>query len=147
MTLIAKGNRDGVQRGWVLQSGSFVSDRTGESLTPAALLAGATSGNETTYTLVPAGTARRLGIDRDGDNALDRDEVIAGTDPSDAASYPGACPADIAPLNARDGMVNGADLGLLLSQWGLPGLGDLNGDGTVNGADLGQLLSAWGQCQ
>ncbi len=147
VALIAKGNRDGVQRGWVLQSGSFVSDRTGESLTPAALLAGATSGNETTYTLVPLGTARRLGIDRDGDNALDRDEVLAGTDPSDANSYPGACPADIAPIGARDGMVNGPDLGLLLSQWGLSGPGDLNGDGIVSGPDLGLMLSAWGQCQ
>jgi hypothetical protein len=26
------------------------------------------------------------------------------------------------------------------------GLGDLNGDGCVNGADLGLLLSAWGVC-
>jgi len=63
--LVAKGNRGGVARGWLFQSGSFVSDLTGESLSPAALLAGATGGNETTYTLVPAGMARRLGIDRD----------------------------------------------------------------------------------
>ena len=43
-----------------------------------------------------------------------------------------------------DGRVDGSDLGLLLSNWGQPGIGDLNGDGTTNGADLGLLLSNWG---
>ncbi|HMN96373.1 MAG TPA: DUF1929 domain-containing protein [Phycisphaerales bacterium] len=43
-----------------------------------------------------------------------------------------------------DGTVNGADLGVLLGNWG-PGatLGDLDGDGDVDGADLGLLLGAW----
>ena len=48
-------------------------------------------------------------------------------------------PAD---LNG-DGLVNGADLGLLLAGFGGPGAGDLNGDGIVNGADLGLLLVEW----
>ncbi|HMN97731.1 MAG TPA: hypothetical protein PKC43_14760 [Phycisphaerales bacterium] len=52
------------------------------------------------------------------------------------------CPGD---LN-NDGTVNGADLGILLGQWGGPGSGDLNGDGVVNGADLGILLGNWGPC-
>jgi len=43
-------------------------------------------------------------------------------------------------------VVNGADLGVLLAQWGSTGSADLNGDGTVNGADLGTLLSKWGAC-
>ena len=47
-----------------------------------------------------------------------------------------------ADLNG-DGAVNGADLGLLLANWGQPGLGDLNGDDTVGGADLGLMLAAW----
>ena len=42
-----------------------------------------------------------------------------------------------------DGVVNGADLGLLLSGWAQPGPTDLNNDGTTNGADLGLLLSHW----
>jgi hypothetical protein len=49
----------------------------------------------------------------------------------------------------RDYNVNGADLGILLSQWGpVTPLteSDLNGDGVVNGADLGVLLSFWGPC-
>ena len=48
-------------------------------------------------------------------------------------------PAD---LNC-DGLVNGADLGLLLSGWGTTGPGDLNGDGTVDGADMGLMLASW----
>jgi YVTN family beta-propeller protein len=144
--LIAKGNRNGVARGWLLQGGGFTSDASGESIGAAGLLASATAGNETTYTLVPAGMARRLGVDRDGDGALDRDEVLAGSDPADANSLPGACPADIAPIAARDGVVNGSDLGLLLSSWGTNGPGDLNGDGHVDGLDLGLLLAAWGPC-
>ena len=52
-----------------------------------------------------------------------------------------ACPAD---FNA-DHVVNGADLGILLGDWGGTER-DLNGDGIVNGADLGILLGAWGAC-
>lgn len=43
-----------------------------------------------------------------------------------------------------DGLVNGADLGLLLAAWGTAGPGDLDGSGSVRGADLGLLLAAWG---
>ena len=48
-----------------------------------------------------------------------------------------------------DGVVNGADLGLMLSNWGPCGANcpyDLNDDGQINGADLGLVLSAWGVC-
>ena len=49
------------------------------------------------------------------------------------------CPED---MNG-DGMVNGADLGLLLAAWGSEA-GDFNGDGTTNGADLGLMLAMFG---
>ncbi|MCA9283843.1 MAG: hypothetical protein KDA22_01415 [Phycisphaerales bacterium] len=52
------------------------------------------------------------------------------------------CPAD---LN-EDGMVDGGDLGLLLSAWGQAGCADLSGNGTVDGGDLGLLLAEWGAC-
>jgi hypothetical protein len=52
---------------------------------------------------------------------------------------PSGSPAD---LNG-DGFVNGADLAMLLGQWGGAGSGDLTGDGIVNGADLAILLGAW----
>ncbi len=66
----------------------------------------------------------------------------------DGPPQTGACVGD---LNL-DGVVNGADLGLMLGAWGAcsggtPGcIGDLNLDGVVNGADLGLLLGAWGAC-
>ncbi|MBX3355427.1 MAG: S8 family serine peptidase [Phycisphaeraceae bacterium] len=41
-----------------------------------------------------------------------------------------------------DGVVNGADLAILLGAWGTS-LGDLNGDGTTNGADIAILLGNW----
>jgi len=54
------------------------------------------------------------------------------------------CQASLpADLNG-DGVVDGADLGLLLGQWGSDGPADLNDDGVVDGADLGLLLGAWG---
>lgn len=52
------------------------------------------------------------------------------------------CPSD---LNG-DGVVDGADLGILLGSWGASGGGDLDGNGVVDGADLGLLLGAWGPC-
>ncbi|HMN96269.1 MAG TPA: hypothetical protein PKC43_08150 [Phycisphaerales bacterium] len=54
-----------------------------------------------------------------------------------------ACTLD---LNG-DGVVDGADLGALLANYGKRGdgggLGDLNRDGIVDGADLGLLLGGW----
>jgi hypothetical protein len=52
----------------------------------------------------------------------------------------------------QDDLVNGADLGALLSYWGpvtsapASALCDLDQDGNVNGADLGLLLANWGSC-
>ena len=44
----------------------------------------------------------------------------------------------------NDGLVNGSDLGLLLSAFGSSDpVYDLNEDGSVNGGDIGLLLAAW----
>jgi hypothetical protein len=58
------------------------------------------------------------------------------------AVSPGGDPAD---LNG-DGVVDAADLAILLSQWGCTKgcSADLNADGTVDAADLTILLGAWG---
>lgn len=48
-------------------------------------------------------------------------------------------------LNA-DRAVTGADLGILLGQWGQAGTGDLDGNGIVGGGDIGLMLGAWGVC-
>ena len=58
------------------------------------------------------------------------------------------CMGDLFP----DGRVDGADLGILLGQWGActgsPGacVADLDGDGNVSGLDLGILIGDWGIC-
>lgn len=53
----------------------------------------------------------------------------------------GGCPEDV----NDDGVIDGADLGLLLGAWGTSNPdADVNGDGFVNGADLGLVLGAWG---
>ncbi len=53
----------------------------------------------------------------------------------------GPNPADL----TGDGEVDGADLGVLLGQWGACAgcTADFNGNGTVSGGDLGFLLSRW----
>ncbi|MFM7051640.1 MAG: hypothetical protein ACKOYN_05850 [Planctomycetota bacterium] len=144
--LVVKGRVNGENRGFMFQTGNFRSDRAGEPLrTPAQLLALAAAGSELTYTLVPQGSQTRLGVDRDLDGFLDRDELDAGSDPADATSVPEPCVADIAPVGG-DGLVNGQDLAAVLSQWGAAGFADLNGDGTTNAADLTLVLNAWGSC-
>ena len=50
-----------------------------------------------------------------------------------------------------DGIVDAADLALLLGNWGPvdcagSGCPDFNGDGVVDAADLAQLLGNWGPC-
>ncbi|MFG0256475.1 MAG: hypothetical protein ACF8GE_01070 [Phycisphaerales bacterium JB043] len=45
-----------------------------------------------------------------------------------------------------DGMIDGTDMGILLGNWGAPGITDLDKDGTTDGADLGILIGAWGPC-
>lgn len=64
-----------------------------------------------------------------------------------AAMYatPGITAPNVYDLN-HDGVVDGADLGLLLGAWGPCGAScpaDFNCDGEVDGADLGLLLGAW----
>ncbi|MBX3355119.1 MAG: choice-of-anchor B family protein [Phycisphaeraceae bacterium] len=54
----------------------------------------------------------------------------------------GCTPVVPGDLNG-DGVVNGADIALLLGNWGGSGTGDLNGDGTVDGSDLAILLGNW----
>ncbi len=56
--------------------------------------------------------------------------------------YRAGCTADL----DSSGMVDGADLGLLLGSWGSAGAADLDCSGTVDGADLGLMLGAWGPC-
>jgi hypothetical protein len=53
-----------------------------------------------------------------------------------------SCPIDL----TGDGVINGADLAIVLGSWLTAGPGDLDGSGVVNGADLAMVLGAWGPC-
>jgi YVTN family beta-propeller protein len=88
--VIAKGRQAGLARGWRYNGGgSWQSDRAAESSTTAALQAAAAAGSEITFTVVPNGSQTRLGIDRDLDGYLDRDELDQGSDPADPFVLPG----------------------------------------------------------
>jgi hypothetical protein len=62
-------------------------------------------------------------------------------------SGPVNCSSGILGDLNNDGVVNGADLGIAMGDWGVVPVGgclsDLNGDGVVNGADIGILLANW----
>lgn len=89
--LIVQGRRAGLARGWcLLGRDTFQSDRAAERATLAELYAPLGPGAELTFTLVPRGSERRLGLDRDRDGAFDRDELDNGGDPADPARQPSA---------------------------------------------------------
>jgi YVTN family beta-propeller protein len=92
VSIVAKGIVGGLARGYayVAGTGTFQSDRSAETVGASALRQGASAGSEVTFTVVPAGTQNRIGIDRDADGYFDRDELDAGSDPADPASVPPA---------------------------------------------------------
>ena len=67
-------------------------------------------------------------------------ELASGESWSSEVPAPGPTHADI----NGDGIVDGADLGMLVASWGTAGPeADLDLDGIVGGGDLGLLLAAW----
>lgn len=101
---------------------------------------------------VPGGEPPAIVPDCNGNGTDDRTEIAAGILVDvDSNGVPDGCErisCEDADLFA-DRNVNGADLGILLSQWGAIGpytVSDLNLDGAVDGIDLGLLLSFWGPC-
>ncbi len=72
--------------------------------------------------------------------------VVDYTDfnPGDDFSDEGSClPSDPADINL-DGVIDAADLGILLGAWASAGgAADVNSDGIVDAADLGFVLSSW----
>ncbi len=90
--LVIKGRVGGVARGYYLIGANLLqSDRTGQTINETALRASAGAGQELTYTFVVKGTERRIGVDRDADTYLDRDEIDAGSNPADPFSVPHFC--------------------------------------------------------
>ncbi len=147
--MIVKGRQGGVPRGYAYDAIADIlrADMAGETITTAALRAAASAQNPLTFTLVPRNAQTRMGIDRDGDGFLDRDEVLARSNPADPASVPGPlCPGDV----TGDRVVNFNDLNVVLGSFGLQGMagyimGDADADGDVDFGDLNAVLSAFGQ--
>lgn len=126
--VIVKGLVAGDRRGWVYTgSGQFTGDRADESPYPmASLLTLAAPGSEVTFTVEPAGSGQRTGIDRDGDNLLDYDEV-RDLDPVTPGTQN---PFD--PANRDSTGDNGQN-----SPDGIPdNFNDYDGDGFTNAAEL-----------
>lgn len=89
--LVVKGIVNNEDRGWLmLQNGTFVSDRKSETLIGRFGLEkfARTPGQELTFTCVPPGSGVRMALDRDEDGHFDRDELDAGSNPSDPTSVP-----------------------------------------------------------
>ncbi|MBN1210525.1 MAG: hypothetical protein JXB05_37070 [Myxococcaceae bacterium] len=77
--LVVKGRQGGVARGYTyVGNGEFQSDRASQRVSAAVLRMLAGPGSELTWTLVPKGTEQRIGVDRDEDGVLDRDELEPG---------------------------------------------------------------------
>ncbi|MEE9297273.1 MAG: beta-propeller fold lactonase family protein [Phycisphaerae bacterium] len=87
--LVAKGVLNGEARGFYYDPPhGMQSDRAIEQMAVDDLRFSADTGSEVTFTVVPAGSAVRIGVDRDEDGFFDRDEIDLCADPADAASDP-----------------------------------------------------------
>jgi hypothetical protein len=91
--------------------------------------------------------------DCNNDNIVDYGQILNGTLPdTNTNNIPDCCePGNSCCLGDiyMNHIVDGGDLGVLLSEWGVvtpTTRSDLNQDGFVDGADLGRLLANWGPC-
>ncbi len=88
--------------------------------------------------------AQGLAKDCDQDGVLDACEITSGAVDSDSDGIPDGCEYAFGDLDL-DGVVDAADLAILLNAWGQTGDADLDGNGIVGGQDLAILLNHWGQ--
>ncbi len=91
--VVVKGVQDGIPRGYTYIGMNLLqSDRANEQIALAALQSQVGTGEEITFTVVPDGTQPRIGVDRDEDGYLDRDELDYCSDPADPGAIPLSCP-------------------------------------------------------
>ena len=144
--LVAKGIRDGIHRGYMFAgSNQMQADRLIEVTLIDTLRTGATPGQEITFTAVPAGSQERIGIDRDEDGFLDRDERDACSSPANPLSTPNN--VAITDIDC-DADVDGADVAMFKdcltgANFGPPDPGcesaDLDLDNDVDLTDFGLI--------
>jgi len=87
--------------------------------------------------LTPTAQMRLRFVARDLTGAV----VEAGVD--DLRVYELICSSPVPGDANGDGLVNGADIAIVLGNWGTTGPGDLNDDGVVDGGDLAIVLGNW----
>lgn len=98
--VVVKGFSGGIPRGWFFNrtNGLFQSDRAAETISATSLRALATVSNPLTYTAVPRDSGKRIGVDRDEDGYLDRDELDFGSDPANSLSIASNRPPTLTAL-------------------------------------------------
>jgi len=85
--------------------------------------------------------------DCNGNGVPDSCDILDGASlDKNANVVPDECEYAYGDFNL-DGQIDGADLAMILSLWGLkdPPLGDLTNDGVIGGGDLAVLLGRWGE--
>jgi len=113
--LVVKGIFGGEKRGFhYVGGGDYQSDRASETVAVATLEGAAAPGEELTWTVVPAGSEIRIGVDRDRDGSFDTDELDAGTDPADDASVPCGLPV---PADPRNLVASGTSKSTIALSW------------------------------
>jgi hypothetical protein len=151
--LVVHGQHRGRERGWLQAAASrgeftYLADRAVERHSLAELfLAVSDEGAILTAMLVPPGSGRRIGIDRDEDGALDGDEVDLGFDPANPWSHPPPGPRLLSGDCSADGGLDITDAVFLLGflfQGGAPPpcawTCDANGDGPRDVSDAVYVL-------
>jgi hypothetical protein len=138
--LVVKGIQGGLQRGYAYLAGTgqFQSDRAAEIVNTADLRDAAAPGSELTYTVVPVGSVTRIGIDRDEDGYLDRDEIDNCGDPAN----PLVIPVALGDMD-NDGSVTVDDVAGFVTVLLDPAIdqfeaarADINCDGSPDGLDI-----------
>lgn len=122
----------------------------------AAPVVGTATPGQAVDPLAPAGsTVTAVGIERDAFRGGRIAMTASMLEPVSGESWAGIYVADVSgpqgcagDLNG-DGSVGGADLGLLLTEWGCAKAcaADIDGDGVVGGSDLGLMMTSWGPCR
>lgn len=95
---------------------------------------------------IPDACQRGVGDpDCDRNGRMDSCDIAGGAPDQNANGTLDLCEIAYGDFNL-DGQINGVDLGVLLSRWGIAqvGFADLDGDGWIDGVDLGILLARWG---
>lgn len=136
--VVVKGLVGGAQRGWWLianDPATLYRSDVGTIVSHQDLVDLVAAGNRLTWSAVPPGSGRRIGIDQDNDCLSDG--------------------LDDAPQLARkhadfngDNFVGSGDMALLLGTWGTSlSQFDLDNSGSVGAGDLASVLGSWGACQ